>query len=101
MSKSIDTVLAEHSAALERRELARQAFVAADADAQALTALIREQGSVGVPGSSLAYNVDWLRAGERASEALFKALLPHTPPQQIAAARMRWVAFLLETETAA
>lgn len=93
---NIDAVLAEHAAALAAREMARQAFVKADADAQALTALIREQGSVGIPGSSLAYRTDWLRAAEKASAALFASLLPEPSIARIEAARSRWKAKLAQ-----
>lgn len=90
INNKIADVLAEHAAALARREQARQAYVEADAEAQALTALIREQGSAGIPGSSLAYNRDWLRAAEQASAALFASLLPEPSIARIEAARSNW-----------
>ena len=90
----IEIVLKEHSAALARREAARLAFVEADADAMALTEVICKQGSIGTPGSSLDYDVNWLRAAERASESSFKSLLPVISPPQYAEAHGRWAVFV-------
>lgn len=87
---AIDNMLAEHAAALARREDARQAFAAADAECIAITNVIREQGSAGLPGSSLNYRTEWLRAAERASAALFEGHLPEAHPTQIEEARLRW-----------
>lgn len=91
--KPIDTVLREHKAALARRERARQAFVEADADVIGLTHVIRGGGRAGLPGSSLDYSaerIEWMRAAERASSALFAALLPEASPSQIESAHARW-----------
>jgi hypothetical protein len=86
----IDAMLAEHADALKRREHARQAFIAADADVHALTRVICDQAKAGVPGASLSYNMPWLKAGERASAAMMATLLPEVSPQQIADAYTRW-----------
>jgi hypothetical protein len=100
MTSVIDTMLQEHAAVLARREAARLAFIEADADAQALTRLINDQGASGVPGASLDYDRAWLQAGERASAALWKTLMPGTAPFQIAEAYQRWQARLEQLRAA-
>lgn len=87
--KPIETMLAEHAAALARREAARDAFAAADADAIGLTSAIREAGGAGLPGPAN-YRIDWMRAAERASAALFEGKLPEASPTQIEESRLRW-----------
>src|SRR4051794_8484185 len=87
--KPIDTLLNEHAAALVRREAARAAFAEADADVIGLTVVIREEGGAGLPGPPN-LKIDWMRAAERASAALFAGLLPEANPAQIDEARMRW-----------
>lgn len=92
---NIGAVLKEHADVLARREVARQAFVDADADARALGQLIRDQGGAGLPGSGPGgYRTDWLRAAESAGDAFYKTLLPETSPYQIAEAYVRWKATL-------
>lgn len=98
---AIDTILAEHAAALARREEARQAFAAADAECIGLTNAIREQGGAGLPGPQN-YKIEWMRAAEKASAALFAGWLPEASPTQIEEARLRWkasLARLLKPET--
>jgi hypothetical protein len=87
--KPIETMLSEHAAALARREAARAAFAEADADAIGLTIAIREAGGAGLPGPAN-YKIEWMRAAEKASAALFEGLLPEATPAQIEAARIRW-----------
>jgi hypothetical protein len=87
--KPIETMLAEHAAALARREAARAAFAEADADVIGLTNAIREAGGAGLPGPAN-YRIDWMRTAERASAALFEGRLPEASPTQIEEARMRW-----------
>lgn len=94
MTTPIDTLLAEHTAALARREAARAAFAAADADAVGITHALRDQGSAGLPGSSLAYKTEWLRAAEKAAAAMFSGRVPEASVNQIEEARLRWKASL-------
>lgn len=89
----IEAVLKEHADAMARREAARAAFAEADADVIGLTNAIREEGGAHLPGAAN-YKVEWMRAAERASAALFKGLLPEASPAQIEAARARWKATL-------
>jgi hypothetical protein len=96
----IDSIVKEHADVLARREAARSEFVQLDADARALTRLINEQGTSGVPGASLDYNQGWLRAAESTAAAFWKTLLPETAPQQIADAYTRWQARLEQLRTA-
>jgi hypothetical protein len=87
--KPIDTLTNEHAAALVRREAARAAFAEADADAIGLTIALREEGGAGLPGPAN-YKIEWMRAAERASAALFEGRLPEASPTQIEEARSRW-----------
>lgn len=86
---AIDTLLAEHAAALARREAARDAFAEADADVIGLTNVIREEGGASLPGPQN-LKLEWLRAAERAGASLFSGLLPEASPAQIMEARSRW-----------
>ena len=86
----IDSIMKEHADVLARREAARLSFISADADAQALTRLISDQGALGVPGASLNYHQDWLKAAERAAKAMWATLMPVSAPHEIADAYVRW-----------
>ena len=96
--KPIETMLNEHAAALARREAARATFAEADADAIGLTIVIREEGGAGLPGPAN-YKIEWMRAAERASAALFEGRLPEASPTQIEEARMRWKSTLSRLAT--
>jgi hypothetical protein len=97
MKAIIDNMLKEHAKAMARREAARAAFAEADAEVIGLTNAIREEGGAGLPGPDN-YKIEWMRAAERASAALFEGLLPEASPAQVDAARTRWKsAFLRAT----
>lgn len=83
----IATLLAEQASALARREAARRQFVEADSDAIAIRTLLFDQGR------ELA-SKNWLRAGERAAEAYFSALMPEPTPAQVAEALQRCIELL-------
>lgn len=88
----------EHVAALARRERARQAYVDADIIALMLTKLFSEHGAPSI-GSSLNFRSDWLRAGERAAEALSAALRAEPSVAQVEEARRRWAWMLSRLPT--
>lgn len=89
MKTIIDNMLKEHANAMARREAARATFAEADAEVIGLTNAIREEGGAGVPGPTN-YKIEWMRAAERASAALFEGRLPEASPTQIEEARLQW-----------
>lgn len=85
----IAVLLKEHADVLARRRVARDAFIAVEAEAIALTELFGEHGRAG-PGANINYKVDWLRAGERAAAALREQGGPQVPISWVTAALQRW-----------